>query len=99
MCGVLLTVLLFNLFDSCEDFVEIDRQNYGFKIMCNNTLDDSWGDQEIAIGSYKLIFRTNMNNKKWVKRKGFQIYSLCFETKCKSDCLSHFIVSIGWLYV
>ena len=61
--------------------------------MCNNTLDDSWGDQEIATGSYKLIFRTNMNNNKWVKGKGFQIYSLCFETKCKSDCLSHFIVS------
>ena len=53
--------------------------------MCDNTTDDRWGDQEIATGGYTLIFRTNLkdNNNNRVNGKGFQIYSLCFENKCK----------------
>ena len=76
--------MIFNLLDSCEDYVEIDRGSLGYTKMCDNTTDDSWGEQHIATGGYTLIFRTNLNNKNNKNGKGFQIYSLCFQNERKS---------------
>ena len=79
-----LLTMIFNLLDSCEDYVEIDTVSSGYTIMCNKTTDNSWGEQHIATGGYTLIFRTNLNEQRWLVGKGFQIYSLCFQNECKA---------------
>ena len=70
--------------------MQIINENTGYIELCESTVHNDWVDGYIVIGSYTLIFRTNENEKnngspkKWVNRKGFQIYSLCFENECKS---------------
>ena len=73
------------LFDSCVDYIQIVRGNTGPTKICHNLTNSNWGNQAIAIGSYKVVFRTNVHNKKWVNGKGFQIYSLCFNNTRKSS--------------
>ena len=70
--------------------MQIINENTGYIELCESITHDDWVDGYIVRGSYTLIFRTNENEKKnenWVNRKGFQIYSLCFENECKSFLL------------
>ena len=64
--------------------MQIINENTGYIELCES---NDWVDGYIVRGSYTLIFRTNENEKNWVNRKGFQIYSLCFENECKSFLL------------
>ena len=70
--------------------MQIINENTGYIELCESKAHNVWVDGYIVIGSYTLIFRTNEKDespKKWVNRKGFQIYSLCFENECKSFLL------------
>lgn len=71
-------IILYCIYRRCQDYVQIDRGNFGVSEVCGNTTSTDTV-MELEFGNYTVVFRTSDEDR----GEGFEMYSICFKPEEK----------------